>query len=84
MSPTGVLGGWGAAMGHRPKELPSSRAREYRWVDVVEDYVRFSSRPTAEELDLLHRGTNIVRGSSCTLSLGVRSPRETVRRLFVY
>ena len=59
--------GWGAAGGHLAKDLPSSRAREYRRVDVVEDYVRFS-RPTAEELDLLPRGTDIVRNSSCTIS----------------
>jgi hypothetical protein len=40
--------------------------------------------PNRRELDLLHRGTDIVRRSSCTLSQGMRSPRETVRRLFVY
>jgi hypothetical protein len=41
--------GWCAARGHPTKKLPSSWAREYRWVDVVEDYVRFS-RPTAKNL----------------------------------
>jgi hypothetical protein len=44
-----------------------SRAREYRWVDVVEGCVRFSHQ-TAEELYLMHWNTDIVRCNSCTLS----------------
>jgi hypothetical protein len=54
-------------MGHQAKWLSSSRAREYCWVDIVEAYVRLLGL-TAEELDLLHWGTDIVHRCSCALT----------------